>query len=63
MIPPSYQKRRVGRPLCFGHHFTLYADDEMDAGIRAHAKRSGVTVAEALRELIEFGLESLKETA
>lgn len=55
-IPPTLAR---GRPRLFGHLFTVYADDEMDAAIRAYAQRSGVSVAAALRELLEFGLESL----
>lgn len=59
MIPPAFHRGGPGRPRVFGHLFTATVDDEMDAAIRDYARRSGVSVAAALRELIEFGLESL----
>jgi hypothetical protein len=59
MIPPAFQRR--GRPPVFGHLFTLTVDDETDAAIRDYARSSNNTVAAALRDLIEWGLESLSD--
>lgn len=49
-----------GRPRTYGHSITVTVDDETDAAIRAYAQRGNVTLAEALRELLQYGLESLE---
>jgi hypothetical protein len=60
-IPPSYQQERHrGRPKLFKHVATVYMDDEMDAAIRGWAARSKVPFATALREVLQFGLDSLE---
>ena len=61
MVPPAFRPGGPGRPRVFGHLFTATVDEEMDAAIRDYAGRSGVTIAAALRELLEFGLEVARE--
>jgi hypothetical protein len=63
MIPPAFRPGGPGRPRAFGHLFTASVDDEMDAAIRAYAQRNRCTLAEALRDLIEYGLESANAEA
>lgn len=63
MTPPSFRPGGRGRPRAFSHTYSTYVDGEMDAAVRAYAKRSGVTIAAALRELLEYGLESVAESS
>lgn len=60
-IPPSRQAK--ANPGLYPHHFTIYLDDESAGQVRAYAARSKVRLAVALRELIEFGLESVNDHA
>ena len=56
-VPPSRGK------TIYPHVFSVAVDDETDAAVRAYAERSGVKLATALRELIEYGLESCDDDA
>lgn len=56
MIAPCNQRRPK---LLYPHHFTVYLDDETDAAVRAYAAQTNTRLAVSLRELIEFGLDSL----
>lgn len=58
-IAPS----KKGWKTLYKHLFTVALDDDADAAVRDYAKASGVPLATALRELIEFGLESVNADA
>lgn len=54
-IPPC--KRASG--TIYPHHFTIYLDEETAAQVRAYAQREDQKLAVTLRELVEFGLETV----
>ena len=58
-VAPSKQHLRTIYP----HLFTVALDSDADARVRLYAKHSGVKLATALRELIEYGLESINDHA
>lgn len=58
-IPPAFAAKKT----TYRHLFTVAMDDEADAAVRAYAQRSGVKIATAIRELIEYGLESVNDDA
>lgn len=56
-IPPS----KAASATIYPHQFTVYLDDEAGPAVRAYAQASGVKIAVALRELIEFGIEAARD--
>jgi hypothetical protein len=54
----SWPRPGPGRPRTYGHNITVTVDDETDAAIRRYAEAGNATLADALRELLQYGLES-----
>lgn len=59
----SWPRPGPGRPRTYGHSITVTVDDETDEAIRRYARDGKATLADALRELLQYGLESVHADA